>query len=256
MYKLFDLTGKVALITGASSGMGKAIAEAMGIHGAKVVISSNDTEGCQKVVQVFENQGITCIAVPCDMSKVEDIDKLFQMAISTFGQIDILVNGVGMAIPNGFLDINSTDFEKTMALNLQSAIYLTKLAIPQMVERKDGVIIYLASIAGVRGNKNIGLYGISKAGLIQLARNLAVEFGPHNIRINSISPGMINTPFSENLMNNAEFMSKRLALTPLRRVGEVEEIAGVAVMLASKAGGFITGQNIIVDGGTTIGDGN
>ena len=256
MYKLFDLTGKVALITGASSGMGKAIAEAMGIHGAKVVISSNDTEGCQKVVQVFENQGITCIAVPCDMSKVEDIDKLFQTVISTFGQIDILVNGVGMAIPNGFLDINSTDFEKTMALNLQSAIYLTKLVIPQMVERKDGVIIYLASIAGVRGNKNIGLYGISKAGLIQLARNLAVEFGPHNIRINSISPGMINTPFSENLINNAEFMSKRLALTPLRRVGEVEEIAGVAVMLASKAGGFITGQNIIVDGGTTIGDGN
>ena len=256
MYKLFDLTGKVALITGASSGMGKAIAEAMGIHGAKVVVSSNDTEGCQKVVQVFENQGITGIAVPCDMSKVEDIDKPFQTAISNFGQIDILVNGVGMAIPNGFLDINSTDFEKTMALNLQSAIYLTKLVIPRMVEQKDGVIIYLASIAGVRGNKNIGLYGISKAGLIQLARNLAVEFGPHNIRVNSISPGMINTPFSESLMNNAEFMSKRLALTPLRRVGEVEEIAGVAVMLASKAGGFMTGQNIIVDGGTTIGDGN
>ena len=256
MYKLFDLTGKVALITGSSSGMGKAIAEAMGIHGAKVVISSNDTEGCQKVVQVFENQGITCIAVHCDMSKVEDIDKLFQMAISTFGQIDILVNGVGMAIPNGFLDINSADFEKTIGLNLQSAIYLTKLVIPQMVEREDGAIIYLASIAGVRGNKNIGLYGISKAGLIQLARNLAVEFGPHNIRVNSISPGMINTPFSESLMNNAEFMSKRLALTPLRRVGEVEEIAGVAVMLASKAGGFMTGQNIIVDGGTTISDGN
>ena len=256
MDKLFDLTGKVALITGASSGMGKAIAEAMGIHGAKVVVSSYDTEGCQKTVQSFENQGITCLASPCDMSKVEDIDNLFQTAISTFGKIDILVNCVGVAIPNGFLDINSVDFEKTMALNLQSAIYLTKLVIPQMIEQKDGAIIYLASIAGVRGNKSIGLYGISKAGLIQLARNLAVEFGPHNIRVNSISPGMINTPFSEGLMNNAEFMSKRLALTPLRRVGVVEEIAGVAVMLASKAGGFITGQNIIVDGGTVISDGN
>ena len=256
MDKLFDLTGKIALVTGASSGMGKAIAEAMGFHGAKVVVSSNDTEGCQKVVQVFENQGITCLAMPCDMSKVEDIDNLFKTSISTFGKIDILVNCVGMAIPNGFLDINAADFEKTMALNLQSAIYLTKLVIPQMVEQKDGAIIYLASIAGVRGNKSIGLYGISKAGLIQLARNLALEFGPHNIRVNSISPGMINTPFSEILMNNAEFMSKRLALTPLRRVGEVEEIAGVAVMLASKAGGFITGQNIVVDGGTTIGDGN
>lgn len=256
MDKLFDLTGKVALITGASSGMGKAIAEAMGVHGAKVVVSSCDTEGCEEVVQIFENQGITCLAAPCDMSEVEDIDNLFQTVISTFGKIDILVNCVGMAIPNGFLNINAADFEKTMALNLQSAIYLTKLVIPQMVEQKDGVIIYLASIAGVRGNKSIGLYGISKAGLIQLARNLAVEFGPHNIRVNSISPGMINTPFSESLMNNAEFMSKRLALTPLRRVGEVEEIAGVAVMLASKAGGFITGQNIIVDGGTVISDGN
>lgn len=256
MDKLFDLTGKVALITGASSGMGKAIAEAMGLYGAKVVVSSFDTEGVLKTIEDFKKQGIETIGVPCDMSKVEDIDRLFQTAISTFGQIDILVNCVGMAIPNGFLDINAADFEKTMALNLQSAIYLTKLVIPQMVEQKDGTIIYLASIAGVRGNKSIGLYGISKAGLIQLARNLAVEFGPHNIRVNSISPGMINTPFSEGLMNNAEFMSKRLALTPLRRVGEVEEIAGVAVMLASKAGGFITGQNIIVDGGTVISDGN
>ena len=143
-----------------------------------------------------------------------------------------------------------------MALNLQSAIYLTKLVIPQMQQRMDGSIIYLASIAGIRGNKSIGLYGISKAGLIQLARNLAVEFGPNNIRVNSISPGMIDTPFSQGLMSNDDFMKKRLALTPLRRVGTVEEIAGVAVMLASKAGGFITGQNIIVDGGTTISDGN
>ena len=256
MDKLFDLTGKVALITGSSSGMGKAIAEAMGLHGAKVVVSSFDTEGVINTIEDFKKQGIETIGVPCDMSKVEDIDRLFQTAISTFGKIDILVNCVGMAIPNGFLDINAAVFEKTMALNLQSAIYLTKLVIPQMVKRNDGAIIYLASIAGVRGNKSIGLYGISKAGLIQLARNLAVEFGPHNIRVNSISPGMINTPFSESLMNNAEFMAKRLALTPLRRVGEVEEIAGVAVMLASKAGGFMTGQNIIVDGGTVISDGN
>jgi NAD(P)-dependent dehydrogenase (short-subunit alcohol dehydrogenase family) len=125
-----------------------------------------------------------------------------------------------------------------------------------MKEKKDGVIIYLASIAGVRGNKNLGIYGGSKSGLIEMARNLAVEFGPDNIRVNSISPGMINTPFSESLINNEEFMKKRLLQTPLRRVGEVNEIAGVAVMLASKTGGFITGQNIIVDGGTTISDGN
>jgi NAD(P)-dependent dehydrogenase (short-subunit alcohol dehydrogenase family) len=256
MKNLFNLTGKVALITGASSGMGKAIAEAMGVHGAKIIVSSNDTEGVLETLKAFRHQGITCIGVPCDMSVKKDIDDLFDIAIGMYERVDILVNCVGMAIPNGFLDINNDDFNKTMALNLQSAIYLSKLIIPQMQTNKDGVIIYLASIAGVRGNKNIGLYGVSKAGLIQLARNLAVEFGPDNIRVNTISPGMINTPFSQSLMENPTFMTKRLDQTPLRRVGEVEEIAGLAVMLASKAGGFITGQNIIVDGGTTISDGN
>lgn len=256
MTDLFNLTGKVALITGSTSGMGKAIAEAMGVHGAKIVVSSNDREGVLETLQGFKNQGITCIGLPCDMSKKEDIDLLFDAAIGQYGRIDILVSCVGIAQPNGFLDINSDDFTKTMALNLQSAIYLSKLIIPQMQANKDGVIIYLASIAGVRGNKNIGLYGVSKAGLIQLARNLAVEFGPDNIRVNTISPGMINTPFSQSLMENEAFMTKRMGQTPLRRVGEVEEIAGLAVMLASKAGGFITGQNIIVDGGTTISDGN
>lgn len=256
MKNLFDLKGKVALITGATSGMGKGIAEAMGVHGAKVVISSHDTEGGEQTVLEFKNKDIDAVFIKCDVSKKEDIKHLYEKSIAHFGKIDILVSCVGIASPNPFLDITAEDFEKTMAINLQSAIYLTKLIIPQMQERKDGAIIYLASIAGVRGNKTIGLYGISKAGLIQLARNLAVEFGPDNIRVNTISPGMIDTPFSQGLMSNQDFMKKRLALTPLRRVGTVAEIAGVAVMLASSAGGFITGQNIIVDGGTTISDGN
>ena len=256
MKNLFDLGGKVALITGASSGMGKAIAEAMGVHGAKIIVSSNDTEGVQTTVAYFKTLGIEALGITCDMSQKEDIDALFEASIAQYGKIDILVNCVGLAVSGGFLDINSTNFEQTMSLNLQAAIYLTKLIIPQMQTRREGVLIYLASIAGVRGNKNLGLYGLSKAGLIELARNIAVEYGPDNIRANTISPGMINTPFSQNLMQNQTFMTKRLALTPLRRVGEVAEIAGVAVMLASKAGGFITGQNIIIDGGTTISDGN
>ena len=256
MKDLFDLKNKVALITGATSGMGKAIAEAMGIHGAKIIVSSNDTEGGIQTVEDFKSKEIEAVFIPCDMSKKADIEQLYAQSIAFFGKIDILVSCVGIARPNLFLDINADDFEKTMALNLQSAIYLTKLVVPLMQERRDGVLIYLASIAGVRGNKNIGLYGISKAGLIQLARNLAVEFGPYNIRVNAISPGMIDTPFSQGLMSNDDFMKKRLALTPLRRVGTVAEIAGVAVLLASKAGGFITGQNIVVDGGTTISDGS
>jgi NAD(P)-dependent dehydrogenase (short-subunit alcohol dehydrogenase family) len=256
MTNLFDLTDKVALITGASSGMGQAIAEAMGLHGAKIIVAALDTEGVLKTVQTFKNQGIMCIGVPCDMSKKEDIDTLFEVAMDRFERIDILVNCVGLAPTGGLMDIKSDSFDATMSVNLQAAIYLTKLVVPQMQARKDGVLLYLASIAGVRGNKNLGLYGVSKAGLIQLARNLAVEFGPDNIRANTISPGLIDTPFSKSLMENQAFMTKRMGQTPLRRVGKVEEIAGVAVLLASKAGGFMTGQNIIVDGGTTISDGN
>lgn len=256
MNKLFDLAGKTALITGSTSGMGKAIAYAMGLYGAKVVISSNDTTGVIETVNDLRSESIEAIGVECDMNSKADIDTLYQQAIHTFDKVDILVNCVGFAPVGSFFDINQENFEKTIGLNLQAAIYLTKLILPQMQAQKDGVIIYLASIAGVRGNKSLGLYGVSKAGLIEMARNLAVEFGPDNIRVNTISPGMINTPFSESLMKNEEFMKKRLSQTPLRRVGEVEEIAGVAVMLASKAGGFITGQNIIIDGGTTISDGN
>jgi len=256
MNNLFDLTDKTALVTGSSSGMGKAIAHALGAHGARVVVSSFEPNEVLKTVDEFEKSGIEVIGISCDISRKEEIENLVSKTQDQFGKIDILVNCVGAAPFGGFMDIDQETFEKTMALNLQATIYLSKLVIPQMQAQKDGVIIYLASIAGVRGNKNLGLYGISKAGLIQMARNLAVEFGPDNIRVNTISPGMIHTPFSESLMQNEVFMKKRLSQTPLRRVGEVEEIAGVAVMLASKAGGFITGQNIIVDGGTTISDGN
>lgn len=256
MKDLFRLKGKVALITGASSGMGKAIAEAMGYQQARVVISSNEPEQLTKVVQEFQALGIEIIGIACDMAKGEEIENLVNQALHAFEKIDILVNCVGMAPTGSFLDTTSQSFDKTMQLNIQAAMYLTQLVIPQMQLQKDGAIIYLASIAGVRGNRHLGLYGISKAGLIEMARNLAVEFGPDNIRVNTISPGMIQTPFSEGLMSNPVFMEKRLAQTPLRKVGQVAEIAGVAVMLASKAGGFITGQNIIVDGGTTISDGN
>lgn len=256
MNNLYDLSDKIALVTGSSSGMGKAIAEALGKHGATVIVSSFEPIQVEKTVDEFIKLGIEVIGIPCDMKRKEDIENLVSECKSKFGCIDILVNCVGAAPTGGFLEITKEDFEKTMGLNLQAPIYLTKLVIPEMQAKKDGVIIYLASIAGVRGNKNLGLYGVSKAGLIEVARNLAVEFGPHNIRVNSISPGMINTPFSESLIQNEEFIIKRLSQTPLRRIGTVDEIAGVAVMLASKAGGFITGQNIIVDGGTTISDGN
>jgi NAD(P)-dependent dehydrogenase (short-subunit alcohol dehydrogenase family) len=152
-------------------------------------------------------------------------------------------------------NISNQDFSKMIQVNLLQALELTQLVIPSMRDNGGGSIIYLSSIASVRGNKSLGLYGITKAGLVQLARNVAVEYGPLNIRANAISPGMIDTPFAKELLSNKDFLEKRLALT-LTPCGFTREIAGVAVMLASKAGGFITGQNIIVDGGTTISDGN
>jgi NAD(P)-dependent dehydrogenase (short-subunit alcohol dehydrogenase family) len=256
MKNLFNLTGKIALVTGASNGMGKAIAEALGSHGATVIVSSNDEKGCLATQTEFQNKGINAFSIPCDVSKKEAIDTLIFQSEEKVGTIDILVNCVGIAIPGSFLDIDSDSFEKTMQINLENAIYLTQKVIPSMQAQKDGAIIYLASLSSVRGNKSLGLYGISKAGLVQLARNLAVEFGPDNIRVNAISPGVIDTEFAKPLTQNPEVMEKRILLTPLRRIGKVEEVAGVALMLASKAGGFISGQNIIVDGGTTISDGN
>lgn len=256
MKNLFDLTGKVALVTGSTSGMGKAIAEILGLHGATVIISSNDEKGCLATQIAFQNKGIKAFGIPCDVSKKEEIDALLFQSEEKAGTIDILVNCVGIAISGSFLDIDSENFEKTMQINLENAIYLTQKIIPNMQAQKDGAIIYLASLSSVRGNKNLGLYGISKAGLAQLARNLAVEFGPDNIRVNAISPGVIDTEFAMPLTKNPELIEKRISFTPLRRIGKVEEVAGMALLLASKAGAFISGQNIVIDGGTTISDGN
>jgi NAD(P)-dependent dehydrogenase (short-subunit alcohol dehydrogenase family) len=242
MKDLFSLKGKIVLLTGASSGMGKAIAEATGLHGATVIISSNDEKACIKAVQSFIKKNIKAHYIFCDVEVKEDFENLVNSTLSKFKRVDVFVNCTGIAINGSFLDINKEDLEKTMAINLKASVCITKMILPQMMKRKDGVIIYLASIAGVRGNKNIGLYGISKAGLIQSAKNLAVEFGPYNIRVNCISPGLIDTPFSKEMMKNKIVMERRLSLTPLRRVGKAAEIAGVAVMLASKAGAFITGR--------------
>jgi len=256
MKNLFDLTGKIALVTGATSGMGKAIAEALGLYGATLMITSNDEIACQQVREEFSQKGITTWAKVCDVSDSNQVKTLIHETLQITKKQDILVSCVGIGLAGSLGNSSNQDFSKMMQINLLQALELTQLVIPSMRDNGGGSIIYLSSIASVRGNKSLGLYGITKAGLVQLARNVAVEYGPLNIRANAISPGMIDTPFAKELLSNKDFLEKRLALTPLRRVGLPEEIAGVAVMRASKAGGFITGQNIIVDGGTTISDGN
>ena len=155
MKKLFDLTGKVAIVTGASSGMGRAIAEALGANGAKIIISSNEEEGLVSTIQDFQTKEIDCLSVFCDMSNRENIDALYKKSVENFGNVDILVNCVGIATIGGLFEIKADIFERVMSVNVQAAIYLTKLVVPSMQARREGAIIYLASIAGVLGNKNL-----------------------------------------------------------------------------------------------------
>ena len=254
---LFDLTGKVALITGATRGIGLAIATEMGRAGAQLVISSNEPQACEHVSEDLRRQGLDAIGIACDVGERAQVDALVGRALSQRSRIDVLVCNAGVAPHSGpIASATDADWDLTMTVNLRSALWLTSLLIPGMAQRRDGVVILTASLSSVRGNKGIGLYGLSKAGVAQLARNLAVEWGPSNIRVNAISPGVIATEFARPLTGDAAVLARRLALTPLRRVGEPAEIAGVAVMLAAPAGAFITGQNLIVDGGTVISDGN
>ncbi len=255
--RLFDLRGKVALVTGATRGIGRAIAEEMARHGAAVAISSNEGEECAARAAALREEGCDAIGVACDVTSREQLEALVARTLDAFGKIDVLVCNAGVAPHVGpIASASAQDWDITMTVNLRSVLWLTSLVIPEMAQRRDGAVIITSSIAGLRGNKSIGLYGLSKAASAELARNLAVEWGPSNVRVNAISPGVIDTAFATPMLSDAAVMERRLALTPLRRVGTPQEIAGVAVMLASAAGAFITGQNIVVDGGTTIGDGN
>jgi NAD(P)-dependent dehydrogenase (short-subunit alcohol dehydrogenase family) len=255
--ELFSLAGKVALLTGATRGIGLAIATEMARAGARVVISSNQPAACVQVAAELRAQGLDAIGIACDVAERRQLEQLVSETLLQRARIDILVCNAGIAPHAGpIAQASDEDWERTMTVNLRSVLWLTSLVIPAMAERRDGAVILTASLASLRGNKAIGLYGLSKAGIAQLARNLAVEWGPANVRVNAISPGVIATEFARPLTDNAEVLARRLSLTPLRRLGEPHEIAGVAVMLAARAGGFITGQNLIVDGGTLISDGN
>jgi NAD(P)-dependent dehydrogenase (short-subunit alcohol dehydrogenase family) len=253
----FTLHGKVALLTGATRGIGRAMAESMARAGAQVVISSEVADTCESVARDLRAGGLDVIGIPCDVTSRSALEALVAATYQKLERIDILVCNAGVAPHSGPLaSATDQDWDLTMTVNLRSVVWLTNLVIPTMAVRRDGCVIITSSIAGVRGNKHIGLYGLSKAGNAELVRNLAVEWGPHNVRVNAISPGVIRTEFARPMLDNEAVMQRRIALTPLRRVGEPHEVAGLAVLLASSAGAFITGQNLIVDGGTTIGDGN
>lgn len=253
--QLFDLTGKVALVTGAHRGIGYAIALEMGRAGAKVAICSNDAAGVADAVSGLKAEGIAALGIACDVGVDAELDRLVREAQSAFGPIDILVCNAGINPHFGPLaSATDEEYDAIMRINLRSAVQLCNRVVPGMAGRGDGVVILTSSLSGLRGNAKIGVYALSKAAIAQLARNLAVEFGPHNVRVNAISPGLIETEFAAPIMGNPEGLAKRLEKTPLRRAGHVREIAGAAVFLASAAGAFTTGHNLVIDGGTIVGD--
>jgi NAD(P)-dependent dehydrogenase (short-subunit alcohol dehydrogenase family) len=252
---LFDLTGKVAVVTGSSRGIGRAIVERMAEQGAKVVVSSRNLEPCREVAAAVNAKfgDGRAIAIAANISSKEQLTHLIEETTRAFGQIDILVcNAASNPHYGPMHTITDEQLRKILDNNIVSNHWLITLVAPQMIARKDGSIIIISSIGGLKGSPVIGTYCISKAADMQLARNLAVELGPHNVRVNCVAPGLIRTDFARALWENPENLRRRNAQTPLGRIGEPDEIAGAAILLASQAGSFMTGQTIVVDGGVTI----
>jgi NAD(P)-dependent dehydrogenase (short-subunit alcohol dehydrogenase family) len=253
---LFDMKGKVAVITGSSKGIGKAIALRMAEHGAKVVVSSRKQEPCEAVAKEIVANGGEAIVQTCNINRKEDLQALVDVTMRKWGKIDVLVSNAALNVHFGKVTSVTDDmYDKIMDANVKSNFWLCNMVAPLMAERKDGAIIIISSVGGLQGSDQLPIYAISKAADMQMARNLAVEWGPANIRVNCIAPGLVKTDFAKALWDNADIYRRTVKRYPLGRIADPDEIAGCAVMLASKAGTFITGQTIVIDGGGTISKG-
>jgi len=252
---LFDLSGKTAIVTGSSRGIGRAIAEAFADAGANVIISSRKQDACDRTAaEINEKCGAErAVAIAASLSDKAALEALVAQTRERFGQIDILVcNAASNPYYGPMSGITDEQFRKIFDNNVLANHWLITMVAPEMKQRKEGAIILISSIGGLVGSEVIGAYNISKAADFQLARNLAIEFGPFNVRVNAIAPGVIRTDFARALWEDPEAEAELRRVTPLGRIGEPENIAGAAVFLASKAGAYVTGQSIVVDGGATI----
>jgi NAD(P)-dependent dehydrogenase (short-subunit alcohol dehydrogenase family) len=250
---VFDLKGRVAVITGSPKGIGKAIAFAMARAGAKVVISSRKQDACDEVAAEIKKDGGDAVAIACHVGKRSDCEALVAKTRELCGKIDTLICNAAVNPYYGPLTgLTDEAFDKVMQTNVRSSLWLANLVQPEMAARRDGSIIIVSSVGGLKGTDVLGIYAISKAADFQLARNLAIEFGPHNIRVNCIAPGLVRTDFAKALWENPKTLEATEKRTPLRRIGEPDDIAGAAVFLASRAGSWMTGQTIVIDGGVTI----
>ncbi|MAS09298.1 SDR family oxidoreductase [Endozoicomonas sp. G2_2] len=253
MSNLFDLTGKVAVITGSSRGIGKAIAEQMAAAGAKVVISSRKPEACEPVAEELRKAGYEAMAIACHVGKKDDLQNLVDKTKQAYGQIDVLVcNAATNPVYGTTAELSDEAWDKIMETNVRGTFWLCNMVLPDMAAQGGGNVIVLSSIAGLRGNTVIGAYGVSKAAEAALVRNLAVEWGPKNIRVNAIAPGLVRTDFAKALVEDPKRLEQAEQRTPVRRIGEPVDIAGVAMFLATPASAYVTGQTLVADGGETI----
>ncbi len=254
MTNLFDLSGKTAIVTGSTKGIGRAIAEHFARHGANVAISSRRAEACEEVAaEINARDGGRAIAIPASISSKPALEELVAKTRAAFGPISICVaNAASNPYYGPAGGITDEQFRKILDNNILSNHWLAQLCLPDMVAAKDGAIIIVSSIGGLKGSETIGAYCVSKAADMQIARNYAVEYGRHNIRTNCIAPGLIRTDMARALWENEAAEQRFNTSHPMRRMGVAEDLAGAAVFLASRAGAYVNGQTIVVDGGTVV----
>lgn len=251
-----DLTGKVAIVTGARRGMGKSHAMALAKAGAKVVVSDISKEDCEKVVKKIENEGGEAIAIKCDVTRKEEVDAMIKETIEKFGKIDILVNNAGICQFKPFLELTEEEWDRTLDINLKGYFLCAQAVAREMAKQKSGVIVNIASVAmgqlGI-GFPNIVHYCASKGGIVAMTEAMALELIPLNIRVNAISPGVIETPMIDPVKKDPKALEGMLTRIPMKRVGKPEEVSKVVLFLVSDDSSYMTGSIVIVDGGWLAG---
>lgn len=250
----FDLKGKVAIVTGGTKGIGYAIAMVFANAGANVVISSRHQDECDKVANEIKSLGGTAVGIRCDVSDLEQITNLMAKTVEHFGQIDILVNNAGMAITKPILDTSEEEYDRVFNTNLKSLYFTSAEAVKYMKEScHEGRIIHIASIGGLKGTKNIATYSASKAAVLNLTKTMALEWARYGITVNAICPGYVKTAINEKEFEDEKFLQHTLKQIPQRRLGTADEVAAIALFLASEYSGMMTGGYLLADMGSVAG---